>query len=390
VTKVTKVTQVGRCLVVLFALAAGLTCFGSLPASAATVAPYPTVTKVKLTDKKVDPGETIKASVKAENSALRSSRAIRLSFILSRTESPTGGKVLRTGTLPGISSEDDDKTEFTMSIPSSTAAGDYLLLVGHPRKHKSPSVLGTATLTVKPDGDGSEGGTGDTGGTTSPGSSDGKPASVLNLTNWKLTLPVGKNAHSATEVEQPALNSYQNATYFHLNRLGNGVVFRANAGGATTSGSTYPRSELREMTNRGKDEASWSSKSGTHVMTVTEAITAVPTVKPHVVAAQIHDAGDDVVMVRLENRRLFVEANGDDVGVLDPAYVLGTQFKVELRATSAGIRVTYNNSRAVNYAKSGSGFYFKAGCYTQSNTDRGDKPDAYGEVVIFGLTVQHF
>jgi poly(beta-D-mannuronate) lyase len=94
-------------------------------------------------------------------------------------------------------------------------------------------------------------------------------------------------------------------------------------------------------------------------------------------------------MVRLEKNRLFVEANGDDVGVLNANYVLGTKFTVELRATSDGIHVTYNASRTVTYKKSGSGYYFKAGCYTQSNVDRGDKASAYGEVVIYALKVQH-
>ncbi len=43
-----------------------------------------------------------------------------------------------------------------------------------------------------------------------------------------------------------------------------GVQFRAPVDGVTTSGSSYPRSELREMTDSGSSEASWSSTSGTH------------------------------------------------------------------------------------------------------------------------------
>lgn len=217
------------------------------------------------------------------------------------------------------------------------------------------------------------------------------PAGVLDLTNWKLTLPVGSedDPDEAIEIKQPALAEFEEAPYFHVNSAGTGVVFRAHAGGATTSGSSYPRSELREMKNGGKDNASWSSASGTHILTVREAITAVPSVKPHVVAAQIHDKEDDVLMVRLENKRLFVEADGDEVGLLDAAYVLGTPFTIELRATSAGIRVSYNGTHKVTYDKAGSGWYFKAGCYTQSNEDRGDDADAYGEVVISDLSVEH-
>lgn len=217
------------------------------------------------------------------------------------------------------------------------------------------------------------------------------PASILDLTNWKLTLPVGTDDHpdDAIEVKQPALADFEDPRFFHANAAGTGVVFRANAGGATTSGSSYPRSELREMTDHGTSNASWSNGSGEHVMTVTEAITTLPTKKPQVVAAQIHDKNDDVVMVRLENKRLFVEADGNNIGDLDTAYVLGTPFTVEIRATAIGIAVSYDGTPKVSYAKVGSGWYFKAGCYTQSNTSKGDSADAYGEVVIYGLSVEH-
>ena len=37
----------------------------------------------------------------------------------------------------------------------------------------------------------------------------------------------------------------------------------------------------------------------------------------------------------------------------------------------------------------GDGWYFKAGTYTQSNVERGDAPDAAGQVVIYSLGVTH-
>ena len=73
------------------------------------------------------------------------------------------------------------------------------------------------------------------------------PAKVLDLANWKLTLPSG---------EQPELATFKNK-FFHVDPKGDGVVFTAPAGGSTTSGSDYPRSELREMTDNGRNEASW-------------------------------------------------------------------------------------------------------------------------------------
>src|ERR1041385_1470648 len=131
------------------------------------------------------------------------------------------------------------------------------------------------------------------------------PAQVLNLLNWKLTLPIDTSAPgSPDEIKQPQLATYSNTNYFYLNTTKDGVVFIAPCGGATTSGSGYPRSELREMTNSGTAQASWSMTAGTHTMEVTEAFTHLPVVKPHCVGAQIHNAADDVITVRLEGSHL--------------------------------------------------------------------------------------
>jgi hypothetical protein len=214
------------------------------------------------------------------------------------------------------------------------------------------------------------------------------PADVLNLANWKLTLPVGtQQAGKPDEIYQPQLARFSLSPYFMLDPAKTAVVFAAPVGGVTTSNSGYPRSELREM--KGSSEASWSNVTGVHTMTVTEAITHLPVVKPHVVAAQIHDAQDDVLMVRLERSNLFVEHNGTNLGTLDANYQLGTVYTVKLVAAEDHIKIFYNGVLKVDTARSGSGWYFKAGCYTQSNPTKGDAPDAYGEVVIQSLTVTH-
>ncbi len=218
----------------------------------------------------------------------------------------------------------------------------------------------------------------------------GLPADVLDLSSWKLTLPVGsdEDEDEAEEIKQPDLATFSDDRFFTTTSDGTGVVFRAPAGGATTSGSGYPRSELREMEPGGESEASWSNASGTHVMTVKQAITEVPPSKAEVVAGQIHDDEDDVVMIRLEKKRLFVEADGDDIGALDADYDLGTTFTIVMKATANGIEITYNGVKTVRHDQVGDGYYFKAGCYTQSNSSH-DDDDALGEVVVYALDVEH-
>ena len=219
----------------------------------------------------------------------------------------------------------------------------------------------------------------------------GRPGELIDLRRWKLTLPVAASgSDEAAEIVQPRLATYAVSPFFTVNAAGDGVVFQADAGGATTGGSGYPRSELREMTADGSDEAAWSPSSGTHTMTVTAAVTHLTTAKPQVTVAQVHDDSDDVLVVRLDGpHRLYAEHDGDNFGDLDAHYTLGRRFTVRMVAAGGRIRIFYNGVRKADVAASGSGHYFKAGCYTQSNTDKGDAADAYAQVVIYSLTVAH-
>ncbi len=224
------------------------------------------------------------------------------------------------------------------------------------------------------------------------------PADVLDLTNWKITLPIDVDANGkADEIKQPALNSYQHNEYFHLNQTKDGVVFKAHAGGATTSGSGFPRSELREMTNNGEDNASWSSNDGKyHILEIQAKITHYPDVKKHVVVAQIHDADDDIVMLRLETKKLFLEFNGEDGPVLTSDYQLGDIFTFKIEVYNNVMNFYYNGNQfhSQSVSQSFSGAYFKAGMYTQSacqgsKKTTGESCEAYGESEIFGLSVYH-
>lgn len=216
------------------------------------------------------------------------------------------------------------------------------------------------------------------------------PSQILDLPNWKLTLPVDtSHAGSPDEINQPELSLFEDANYFHANADGDGVVFKAHCGGYTTSGSAYPRSELREMTAAGTANASWSTTAGTHTMEIRQAITHLPVVKPHVVAGQIHDAGDDVIVFRLEGSKLFIDQNGVDGPVLTANYRLGDVFTVKFVARAGCVECHYNGQYISKYIVSASGCYFKAGCYTQSNTSKGDAATAYGEVIIYDVSVKH-
>lgn len=223
-----------------------------------------------------------------------------------------------------------------------------------------------------------------------------RPGEVLDLANWKLQLPIAQpDGSGILEVIQPALSQMADLPFCHVIADGRGVAFRAPTDGATTSGSKYPRSELREM--KGADKAAWSTTQGGHHMEVIQAITALPRGKRHVVAGQIHDASDDVLMIRLEDERLFVEVSGKETALIDNDYALGDRFGIHLWAGGGRIKVFIDgaSSPVLSVASAATGCYFKAGCYTQSNADTERAaghvagPDNYGEVVIYGLRVWH-
>ncbi|WP_083752476.1 chondroitinase-B domain-containing protein [Saccharothrix sp. ALI-22-I] len=258
----------------------------------------------------------------------------------------------------------------------SDSSARYVRVVGYGNTYNDWTSIAEATV------NGADGGGGG-GGTCA------YPADVLDLTNWYIGLPIGED-ESPTNVEQPELDTYEIDPWFTTTPDCDAVQFRAGVDGVTTSGSSYPRSELREM--NGTSKASWSSTSGTHTMVVEQAITALPEDKPHVVAGQIHDASDDVSVFRLEGGNLYI-TNGDTSHhkLVTSNYVLGTKFQAKFVISGGQIKAYYNGVLQTTISKSFSGGYFKAGAYTQANCTNSSPCSGgnYGEVKIYGLSVTH-
>lgn len=219
-----------------------------------------------------------------------------------------------------------------------------------------------------------------------------KPAAVtekpvpVNLTGWKLTTYTeGPDGH-AREVKQPELATYHSESFKPVQ--GGAFRFRVHKNGATTPHSTKPRTELRET-----KPSSWSTRKDEHILSETMAVTHLDK-GASVVVGQIHDAADDVVMIRatgLGNGNFAVDAglglgkgNGNDWKPLAATYRLGVKFKVSTYADADRIAVRLNNDKA-HQAKwprvLRDKCYFKAGAYLQS----GD----WAELVLYALSHEH-
>jgi hypothetical protein len=224
------------------------------------------------------------------------------------------------------------------------------------------------------------------------------PSDVLDLQNWKLTLPVidTKTGSGPQDIKQPELADFNHVPWFSVTSDKSGVVFRAPVNASTTKNSDYPRSELREMEGNGRKEVFWSSSKGIHSMTIKEAITAVPENKPDVVAGQIHGDDDDLLTIRLEGQKLYVARSKKNINTLDDNYILGKQFTVKFIANDGKISIYYNGGEnpVAIVEKKVKQAYFKVGVYTQSNCETEEKPNLcnennYGEVIVYGLEVRH-
>ncbi|WP_418275376.1 polysaccharide lyase family 7 protein [Isoptericola jiangsuensis] len=226
---------------------------------------------------------------------------------------------------------------------------------------------------------------------TEPAAGCDYPAEQLDLTDWKITLPTGSGT-SPTEILQPDLATFSTDTWFQVNDECDGVQFRAAVNGVTTSGSGYPRSELREMTDGGSEKAAWDATSGTHTLVVRESFDHLPEVKPHLVGAQIHDSDDDVTVFRLEGTSLYVtKGNDTHHHLITDDYQLGTEFEAKFVVADGEIKAYYNGELQTTIPHTSSGNYFKAGAYTQANCGNSSPCDSsnYGQTTVYDLEVTH-
>jgi hypothetical protein len=227
------------------------------------------------------------------------------------------------------------------------------------------------------------------------------PGDILDLSSWKLGEPrsaTGDTKGVAREIKQPALRRYT-SDWFHANADGTGVVFRADCGGATTKGSSYPRCELRGMSPDGQTQSSFGINDGKlHVLRATVSIDALPLRKPQVVIGQIHNPTDDVLELVADGFWPFTgttAVGGTDVkpfalryrfmGETDittpllPEYALGqhVSYRIETGRGAILLFADLGDAEPTTLRKkitsgwpsadSVTGCYLKCGCYVQAN-----------------------
>ncbi|MEP3482590.1 MAG: polysaccharide lyase family 7 protein [Fuerstiella sp.] len=236
--------------------------------------------------------------------------------------------------------------------------------------------------------------------------SDGNNSPSLNnikqidLSHWKLTLPVDHN-HSfhghPQEVSAKKLGRGFQSKFFTVDAQGN-LVFWCPVNGATTEGTSYPRSELREMLEPGNPDRNWTA-AGSHILTARCQVQQVPSSRK-VIIGQIHSAsGKKKPLIKLQFYKNRIEAlvkhsptQGKDIKLSWPNISMNSEVNYEIRLQNEILSVTVNGMTQRQNIKNNDPewmkqtFYFKAGMYPQDNQGKATEG---GQVSFSKLQVTH-
>jgi hypothetical protein len=224
------------------------------------------------------------------------------------------------------------------------------------------------------------GGTG--GGSVPPASSVGALLKIGSTSGYnKVNVGVGLSAGSHTDYTQSAIEGGLNiAGYFELATGGTRAKLSAHLDGGTTPGSSYPRTEFRELELDGVTKKSFDPDSGTHYVKMLARLTKRPPNRPNIVLLQAHDASDDTAQLRVEGSNVKATINGTTVATLSTSFTMNTDYYMMIKIVGSGSASTVafywgTTEAALTTAAYTSGsanrtgsWYLKCGAYGQSNS----------------------
>lgn len=222
---------------------------------------------------------------------------------------------------------------------------------------------------------------------------------MLDLSTWNLTIP--QRGPAATISTAKLGRDYQ-SPYFR--RSADGVEIWVPVNGAYTSGSEFPRTELRETKPDGR-LVTWRYPLAENLMVATLRVEAVPSSR-RMVIGQIHSNGSGsaealplvklVYQLRLDKARVqaLVRDRPDDITTrtytVYDGIPLGDTFTYRLGVSSSGVLSVQVEdgkvSQQLDTQWAYQGLYFKAGLYLQDN--RGPASEG-GRATFTDLSIRH-
>ena len=230
------------------------------------------------------------------------------------------------------------------------------------------------------------------------------PGGNFDLSHWYLGLPVdssgGTNGTSASILAATLTNGYT-SEWFYTGPDG-AMTFWAWVVGATTSGSSYPRSELREQISPPNNSVNWYAY-GTHILDAQCKVLQVPSTKD-VCIGQIHGGYTgqglplllihyiDGQQIQANIRTNATDPNAKTLKQFFGTSSLNTNISYVIKIENGLLRIVVNSiTNSVNIFQTDPGWatndmYFKAGDYCQDNagpTNEGAR------VAFYALSLYH-
>lgn len=217
------------------------------------------------------------------------------------------------------------------------------------------------------------------------------PGTKFDLSNWQLQLPIASGS-GVKQVQGSALKTFASAN-FYLDSTTNAMTFWAPENGAHTSGSLYPRSELRELAP-GFPNGDWKAATGTHEMNVTLKVLKLPQ-DGSIVIGQVHAdgvSGSCSVVLELEYTGGPLIAHTRDSSCGNVQTTVGhssvgaeIDYQVEVKNNVLTVK-TNTGSTATSTIHNTYPIYFKVGSYVQ---DAASSSTQGGTVAVTKLSISH-
>lgn len=193
---------------------------------------------------------------------------------------------------------------------------------------------------------------------------------------------------------------YESPYFFPVGNDQEWCRFQVRLDSATTGGTSYPRSELREMATDGTTNAAWSTSTNTHRLKATIRVPTLAFDKPTIIFGQIHDGSDDLLQLCTElnatsglvEGKLRINGTSSGRPNMDLDFRANEEHTYLVDVTSGTTRIYWddlNNPIHQTTDIASTTAYYKAGCYPNTNETTDPPGTDYAVVDVKDLNLWH-
>ena len=216
-------------------------------------------------------------------------------------------------------------------------------------------------------------------------------ADVFDLDQFTLQIPIDDDGDGISDVvKMPLLRNFEDPAFFHIDKLGEAIVFRTRRGDARMEGVTHPRCEMRELKKGTEEPASWSTKNGqVHQFSTTLAFTRLPEDGAPVTAVSVWGEQGEVLAVRHEKGKVVMSRMGMEPFVFEEPYVVGTPFDFMILLDKGRGRLLREMKPIAEWPLEAEGLHFRVGVVYEAEVPESGAPKSTAEVTIWKLYLTH-